>query len=80
MKNFGDSILANPSINLGALHRIAAISGAGFDSLPHNGAIAFQLSVFKLSYKEGYFQQFMMSVLVNLLAGIIAVVMAMLLY
>ena len=55
MKNFGDSILANPSINLGALHRIAAISGAGFDSLPHNGAIAFQLSVFKLSYKEGYF-------------------------
>ena len=80
MKNFGDSILANPSINLGALHRIAAISGAGFDSLPHNGAIAFQLSVFKLSYKEGYFQQFMMSVVVNLLAGIIAVVMAMLLY
>lgn len=53
---------------------------AGFDSLPHNGAIAFQLSVFKLSYKEGYFQQFMMSVVVNLLAGIIAVVMAMLLY
>ena len=80
MKNFGDSILANPSIDLGALHRIAAISGAGFDSLPHNGAIAFQLSVFKLSYKEGYFQQFMMSVVVNLLAGIIAVVMAMLLY
>ena len=45
-----------------------------------NGAIAFQLSVFKLSYKEGYFQQFMMSVLVNLIAGAIAVVMAMLLY
>lgn len=65
MKTFGDSIINNPAINLGALHRIAAISGAGFDSLPHNGAIAFQLSVFKLSYKEGYFQQFMMSVLVN---------------
>lgn len=80
MKTFGDTIAANPAINLGALHRIAAISGAGFDSLPHNGAIAFQLSVFKLSYKEGYFQQFMMSVLVNLLAGLIAVVMAMLLY
>lgn len=80
MQNFGDTILNNPAINAGALHRIAAISGSGFDSLPHNGAIAFQLSVFKLSYKEGYFQQFMMSVLVNLLAGLLAVVMAIALY
>ena len=80
MQNFGDSILSNPAINLGALHRIAAISGSGFDSLPHNGAIAFQLSVFKLSYKDGYFQQFMMSVLVNLLAGLLAVILAILLY
>jgi len=80
MKTFGDTIINNPAINVGALHRIAAISGAGFDSLPHNGAIAFQLSVFKLSYKEGYFQQFMMSVLVNLLAGLLAVILAMILY
>ena len=80
MQNFGSTILGNPAINAGALHRIAAISGAGFDSLPHNGAIAFQLSVFKLSYKEGYFQQFMMSVLVNLLAGLMAVIMAIILY
>lgn len=80
MQNFGDTILNNPAINVGALHRIAAISGSGFDSLPHNGAIAFQLSVFKLSYKEGYFQQFMMSVLVNLLAGLLAVIMAIILY
>ena len=80
MQNFGDTILNNPAVNVGALHRIAAISGSGFDSLPHNGAIAFQLSVFKLSYKEGYFQQFMMSVLVNLLAGLIAVILAVILY
>ena len=80
MNTFGSTITSNPTVNLGAIHRIAAIAGSGFDSLPHNGAIAFQLSVFKLSYKEGYFQQFMMSVLVNLLAGLIAVVMATLLY
>lgn len=80
MQNFGSAILSNPAIDVGALHRIAAISGAGFDSLPHNGAIAFQLSVFKLSYREGYFQQFMMSVLVNLLAGLLAVVLAIALY
>lgn len=80
MQNFGDSILSNPSLNVGALHRIASIAGSGFDSLPHNGAIAFQLSVFKLSYRDGYFQQFMMSVVVNLLAGLLAVIMAVLLY
>ena len=80
MENFGATILGNPAINVGALHRIAAISGAGFDSLPHNGAIAFKLSVFKLSYKDGYFQQFLMSVLVNLLAGLLAVLMAVVLF
>lgn len=80
MQTFGDTLAANTALNLGALHRIAAIAGSGFDSLPHNGAISFQLSVFKMSYKEGYFQQFMMSVLVNLLAGVLAVAMAMLLY
>ena len=63
-----------------ALTRIANISQITFDSLPHNGAIAFQLSVFKLSYKDGYFQQFMMSVLVNLLAGLLAVLMAVVLF
>ncbi|HJA62977.1 MAG TPA: hypothetical protein H9719_02470 [Candidatus Intestinimonas stercoravium] len=80
MENFGSTILSDPTINLGALHRIASIAGSGFDSLPHNGAIAFQLSVFKLSYKDGYFQQFMMSVLVNLLAGLLAVILAIILY
>lgn len=80
MNTFGSTILANPAINMGAIHRIAAIAGCSFDSLPHNGAIAFQLSVFKLSYKEGYFQQFMMSVVVPLVCGVVAVIMAMILY
>lgn len=80
MNTFGEQLVANSAINLGAIHRIASIAGSGFDSLPHNGAISFQLSVFKLSYKEGYFQRFMMSVIVNLLAGVIAVVIGMLFY
>lgn len=29
MENFGATILGNPAINVGALHRIAAISGCG---------------------------------------------------
>lgn len=80
MNTFSETILGTAAINMGAIHRIAAIAGCSFDSLPHNGAIAFQLSVFKLSYKEGYFQQFMMSVIVPLLCGILAVILAMILY
>lgn len=80
LQTFGPSLISNPAVNLGAIHRIASIAGSGFDSLPHNGAISFQLSVFRLSYKEGYFQQFMCSVLVNLLAGVIAVAVAMIFY
>ena len=80
MNTFGSSIMSNTAINLGAVHRIAAIAGCSSDSLPHNGAIAFQLSVFKLSYKEGYFQQFMMSVVTPLLCGVLAVILAMVLY
>lgn len=80
MQSIGTQLAANPAVNANAFHRIMAIAGSGFDSLPHNGAIAFQLSVFKLRYSEGYFQQFMMSVIVNLLAGAVAVAIGLLLY
>lgn len=80
MSAVGTQLAQNPIVNVNAFHRIASISAAGLDSLPHNGQIAFQLSVFKLSYKDGYFQQFMMSVVVNLLAGIVAVVIGILFY
>ena len=80
MENFGATILGNPAINVGALHRIAAISGAGFDFPAPQRGHCLPLSVFKLSYKDGYFQQFMMSVLVNLLAGLLAVLMAVVLF
>ena len=80
LQTFGPGLMSDPTVNLGVIHRLASISGSGFDSLPHNGAISFQLSVFRLSYREGYFQQFMCSVLVNLLAGVIAVIVAMLFF
>lgn len=80
MSTIGQTLINNPAVNVGALHRISTIAACGFDSLPHNGAISFQLSVFKLSYKEGYFQQFMMSVVVNLLAGLLAVGIGILFY
>src|SRR5690625_7061374 len=41
-------------VNPEALHRIAAISSGGLDSLPHNGAIVTGLTVCGLTHKEGY--------------------------
>lgn len=80
MQAVGQQLAQNPAVNVAAMHRIMTISGSTLDSLPHNGAIAFQLSVFNLKYKEGYFQQFMMSVVVNLLASVVAVIIGILFY
>lgn len=80
MNSIGTQLVQNTAVNAGAIHRIMCMSAATFDSLPHNGAISFQLSVFNLRYKEGYFQQFMMSVVVNVLATIVGVAIAILIY
>lgn len=80
MQSVGSTLAQDPSVNLSAMHRIMTMSASTLDSLPHNGAIAFQLSVFNLKYKEGYFQQFMMSVVVNILAAGVGVIIGILLY
>ena len=76
MENFGATILGNPAINVGALHRIAAISGAGFDSLPHNSAIVLTLSYCGVTHKEGYKHLFVVTVVTTTLATIVNIIMA----
>lgn len=74
-ENFGATTLGNLAINVGALHCIAVIFDAGFGSLSYSGAITSQLSVLKFSYKDGYFQQFMINALINLLVGLLVMLM-----
>ena len=50
------------------LHRVAAISSGGLDSLPHNGGVITILAICQLTHRESYKDIFVVSVLGPLLA------------
>lgn len=52
------------------LHRVAALSSGGFDTLPHNGAVISLLTICGLTHKESYFHIFVVAVLIPVLATI----------
>jgi len=61
--------LANAiGLNPELLHRVAVMSSGCFDSLPHNGAVITLLGICKLTHKQSYFDIFMVSVIIPLLA------------
>ncbi len=45
------------------LHRIVALSSAGFESVPHNGALVTLIAVCGLTHKQSYYDVFMLSIL-----------------
>lgn len=63
-------------INPEALHRIASIACGGLDSLPHNGAVITLLGICGLTHKESYADIGVVSVLVPLIALVVALIMA----
>lgn len=63
-------------INPEALHRIASIACGGLDSLPHNGAVITLLGICGLTHKESYADIGMVSVVVPLIALVVAIIMA----
>jgi H+/gluconate symporter-like permease len=72
-------ILANKFIATGiapaALHRLSAISSIGLDTLPHSPALANSFYMSKLSYKDAYINNFMISVVITLVVTIIACIL-----
>jgi len=50
------------------LHRVAVMSSGCFDSLPHNGAVITLLGICRLTHKQSYFDIFMVSVIIPLIA------------
>ncbi|ONG53346.1 transporter [Pseudoroseomonas deserti] len=50
------------------LHRIAAISSGGFDSLPHNGAVISLLTITGLTHKSSYGDIFVVNLLIPVFA------------
>lgn len=50
------------------LHRVAALSSGGLDTLPHNGAVITVLAIASLSYKEGYPDLFIVTVIIPIIS------------
>lgn len=50
------------------LHRVAVMSSGCFDSLPHNGAVITLLGICRLTHKQSYFDIFMVTVIIPLVA------------
>jgi H+/gluconate symporter-like permease len=57
------------------LHRVAVIASGGLDSLPHNGAVITLLGICRLSHRESYFDVFMVSVAVPLVALVVILIL-----
>lgn len=66
----------NPEI----MHRIGVIASVGLDSLPHSGGIVAVLAISGISYKEGYKYMFMTTVVITLIALVVALALGNIMY
>ena len=80
MATFGVQFAAMDSVNNAALHRLAVVSACTLDSMPHNAAICMNLSIFKLSHKEGYFGIFINTVVITTLMALLCMVLCIVMY
>lgn len=73
----GDQLLQEAradGISAQILHRVAAMSSGGFDSLPHNGAVITLLAICGLTHRQSYVDIFICSV-VGPVAATVAVIL-----
>lgn len=70
------SMGVNPDI----IHRIAAMSACGLDSLPHSAGIIGQLAVMQLSLKKGYKHAFFTTVVATIAGAFVTTILAMIFY
>jgi len=54
-----------------ALHRLCSVASVGLDTLPHSSALANTFYMCKLSYKDAYLNNFMISVVFTMLSAIL---------
>lgn len=78
------SVLAEPFMAMGVnpaiMHRIGVIASVGLDSLPHSGGIVAVLAISGVSYKEGYKYLFVTTVVITLLALVLALILGNMMY
>lgn len=57
------------------LHRVAALSSGGFDTLPHNGAVISLLAICGLTHKDSYLDIFMTAVAIPVVSTITVIIL-----
>lgn len=62
------------------LHRIANLAAGGLDSLPHSGAVIALLTLMGLTHKDAYKDIFVVTVIIPMIAALLAVLVALALY
>lgn len=60
---------------LAAFHRVASVSSAAFDSLPHNGGVIILRDLSGFGYKEIYLDMFVISVAIPLITSFACIIM-----
>ena len=67
-------------LNPEAIHRVCTIASGGFDSLPHCSTVVVAFAVMGVTYKEAYRDFGVCTVVIPLIASVVAVIMAMTIY
>ncbi len=67
-------LAAASGISLESFHRVASIGSGGLDSLPHNGAILTVLAIVGMTHKDSYYEMFITTVMIPVLATVIAII------
>lgn len=78
MDALGDSfaqLASQTAVSLEAIHRVASISSAGLDTLPHNGAVITILTVTALTHKESYKDIFVVGIAIPVLSLIPVIIL-----
>lgn len=57
------------------MHRVAAMSSGGFDTMPHNGAVITLLAICGLTHKQSYVDIFVAALIVPVLATVVVVLL-----
>lgn len=57
------------------LHRVAALSSGGFDTLPHNGAVISLLAICGLTHKDSYLDIFMTAVAIPVVSTTVVILL-----
>lgn len=74
LQNFGDLFLSS-GIPGDQLHRLVAMSSIGLDTLPHSGGVITALSTTKLTHKQAYINNFVLSVVLPIIMACFAAVL-----